>query len=81
MFGPGPAQKFDRVGGCFEDDWAPLRELVRQKQEQDDRWRSGFAVGAIPRWRNDAASVHGDGLRPGASAMRFGKESQALRET
>ena len=81
MFGPGPAQKLDRVGGRFEDDWAPLRELIRQKREQESNWRSEWIVGAVPRRRNDIAAVHGVGLRLGVSSMRFGKESQALRET
>ena len=36
-FGPGPTQGLDRVGGTFEEAWAPLRLLIRLKREEDRR--------------------------------------------
>ena len=81
QFGPGPTQRLDRVGGNFEEDWAPLRELIRQKREHDESIRDATAVGAVPRRRNEVAAAHGVGLSPGKPAIRFGKETQALRET
>ena len=71
----------DSTAEIFEEDWAPLQELVRQKREHDEVIRDATAVGAVPRRRNEAAAVHGVGLRPGKPAIRFGKETQALRET